>query len=234
VLIYGHGSGELGNDLNSRPSFVAARQSGADGVELDVRRTADDQLVAIHDHHLPDGREIASTRSAHLPDEVARLEEILDICAGLIVNIEIKNFPSDPAFDPSERVSELVVDMLEQRQFADTVIVSSFGLACIDRVRARQPALSTAALLLSRRPPEQILDPVVAHGHRIVHPYDTMVTPAFMAAARDRSLEVNVWLGDDESTERIEELVKLGVDGIITSAPEQARRVVADRHDGNS
>ena len=203
---------------------MAARQRGADGVELDVRRTADDQLVAIHDHQLPNGRAIAATRRSDLPADIATLSEVLDLCAGLVVNIEIKNFRSDPGFDPSERITDLVVDLLEARRLGDNVIVSSFGMGCIDRVRARQPALPTAALLLSRRPVEQVLGPVVEHGHRIVHPYDTMVDPAFMAFARSHSLEVNVWFGDDESAARIEELIGFGVDGIITSDPGAVRR----------
>src|SRR5437764_8476874 len=102
VLVYGHGSDEPGNKLNSAASFVAVRRSGADGVELDVRRTADDQLVAIHDHQLPDGRQIAEVGRSSLPAGVPTLEEVLDTCAGMIVNIQIKHYPSDPAFDPSQ------------------------------------------------------------------------------------------------------------------------------------
>src|SRR3954451_11883396 len=111
VLVFGHGSDDPGNKLNSAASFVAVRQSGADGVELDVRRTADDQLVAIHDHRLPDGRDIAATDRSLLPADMPALEEVLDVCTGMIVNIEIKNYPSDPAFEPDERVTDLVVDV---------------------------------------------------------------------------------------------------------------------------
>src|SRR4051794_28343682 len=227
VRVYGHGSDEPGNELNSLPSFVAVRRSGADGVELDVRCTADDQLVVIHDHQLPDGRQIAAVGRSSLPAGVPALEEVLDTCAGMIVNIEIKNYPSDPAFDPSQRVTDLVVDLLEARRLADTVIVSCFGMACLDRVRARRPSVPTAALLLSRRPVEQVLAPVIEHGHRIVHPYDTMVDDAFMAAARSHALDVNVWLGEDDSRARLEALVEFGVDGIITSAPARALAAVA-------
>jgi glycerophosphoryl diester phosphodiesterase len=55
----------------------------------------------------------------------------------------------------------------------------------------------------------------VEHGHRIVHPYDTMVDEVFMTAARARSLEVNVWTLD-VGLDRYDELIELGVDGIIT------------------
>ena len=221
VVVFGHGGDEPGHPLNSLASFVAVRASGAHGVELDVRRTADDHIVAIHDHTLPDGRPVASTPRAQLPPDIATLHEVLDVCAAMTVNIEVKNFPSDPAFDPDERITDLVVDVVRGRGMTDAVIVSSFGMGSIDRVLAHHPELRTAALVLSRRPPEVILDRVVAHGHRIVHPYDTMVTEAFMSCARARSLAVNVWLDEDESVARMRQLVDLGVDGIITSHPER-------------
>jgi glycerophosphoryl diester phosphodiesterase len=66
----------------------------------------------------------------------------------------------------------------------------------------------------------------VAHGQSIVHPYDTMVDRAFMAAARLRSLRVNVWMGQRPSDERLQQLVDLGVDGMITDAPTQVLRAV--------
>ena len=36
------------------------------------------------------------------PPDADRLAEVLDECRGLLVNIEIKNWPDDPDFDPTE------------------------------------------------------------------------------------------------------------------------------------
>jgi glycerophosphoryl diester phosphodiesterase len=59
--VYGHGSAEPANEINTLPSFARVRDTGADGVELDVRRTADDCMAVIHDHLSPDGRAVAET-----------------------------------------------------------------------------------------------------------------------------------------------------------------------------
>lgn len=193
--VYGHGTEA---DINTLPSFDRVRAAGADGVELDVRRTTDDQLAVIHDP------------IEDLRPDVPTLAQALDACRGLTVNIEIKNFPRDPAFDPAQRVTELVCELLAGR--TDDALISCFDFACIDLAKGSVP---TAMLYLSRRPAPDLLDAVVEHGHLVVHPYDTMVDEAFMDEARARDLAVNVWL--DAGAERMSELMALGVDGLITS-----------------
>jgi glycerophosphoryl diester phosphodiesterase len=203
------------------PSFVRCRDDGADGIECDVRRTLDDRLVVVHDHALPDGRAIADTPRADLPAHIPDLVHVLDACEGLLVNLEIKNFPRDPGWDPAQRVTELVLDLLDGR--SDRVLISCFDFACIDLATSR--GLDTAMLFLSRRPVPELLDRVVAHGHSAVHPYDTMVDEAFMDEARERDLRVNVWL-EPVRTKGLSRLVALDVDGLITSEVAAARSVV--------
>lgn len=59
-----------------------------------------------------------------------------------------------------------------------------------------------------------------------MHPYETMVDRRFMDAARERGLTVNAWTAEDESESRLAVLIGLGIDGLITGAPELARRLV--------
>jgi len=225
VIIFGHGDDREGNRINTLASIEAVRRSGSDGLECDVRRTADNVVVVTHDHELPDGRLLPATLARDLPPHIPTLLTLLDHSEGLLVNIEVKNFPRDPAFDSSEKVTELTVDLLAQREYRDSVLISSFGSGCLDRVRAMAPNLSTAMLYLSRRPVDDLLNEVVRHGHRIVHPYDTMVNDEFMIGARRRSLSVNVWV-DQLTDERLGQLIELAVDGIITHEYERVLRAV--------
>ena len=227
--LFGHGPEDgTGPTINTLESFGWCREHGVDGVELDVRRTIDDQLVVVHDARIADGRLVAQVERTSMPQFVPELDQVLSACTGMTVNIEIKNFTSDPCFDPAERITDLVVNLLEARGGNDDVLISCFGLGSIDRVRSRAPALPTGFLLLSRRPAAELLDAAVEHGHAIVHPYDTMVDEAFMEAAVARGLEVNVWFGD-VSRDRLRELVALGVDGLITSDVKTARAVLDER-----
>jgi glycerophosphoryl diester phosphodiesterase len=228
TLLFGHGPEDgSAHGINRLASFDWCRARGVDGIECDVRRTADDQLVVIHDAALADGRAIAATNRAELPVSIPSLDEVLDACRGLVVNVELKNFPRDPAFDPGQRVTRLMLELLAARGQADRVLVSCFDFAALDLVRAEAPQVATGMLHLSRRPAAELLDRVVDHGHTIVHPYDTMVDAQFMALARDRSLAVNVWLGDAGDA-RLRELVELDVDGLITSDVDAARLAIDD------
>jgi glycerophosphoryl diester phosphodiesterase len=228
--IYGHGDDSPGNEMNSRASFHVAMGLPIDGVELDVRRTADDALVVHHDHVLADGRRIDATLRRHVPVDVPDLVDVLDICRGRTVNIEIKNFPSDPGFDPTERITDRVLDLLAERD--DEVIISSFGMAALDRVRAVRPDLATAVLLFYRGDPDELLDDVVRHGHRLVHPFAPRIDRAFVAAARARALTVNVWTGRDDRAE-LEHVVELDVDGVITGAPTLLLELLGEGSEGS-
>jgi glycerophosphoryl diester phosphodiesterase len=170
---------------------------------------------------------IAEAMRHDVPWSAPDLVDVLDACAGLTVNIEIKNFPRDPAWDPAQRVTRLVLDVLdrraEQRGERDDVLVSCFDFGAIDLARER--GVPAAMLYLSRRPAAELLDAVVDHGHDAVHPYESMVDAAFMDAARARQLTVNVW-GDDWAPGRLDELVALGVNGFITEDVDAALAAV--------
>ena len=62
----------------------------------------------------------------------------------------------------------------------------------LDHIRNRRPDLGTAYLVLSRRPAKEVVRTCVEHGHRVIHPYISMVDETFMKMARDHDLEVNV------------------------------------------
>ena len=80
----------------SRPSR-ARRELGADGVELDVHRTADGVLVVHHDAAVAGVGLLADAPVRRDPrprcPTVPTLAEALDACAGLLVNVEIKCLP---------------------------------------------------------------------------------------------------------------------------------------------
>ncbi len=223
IMVQGHGSDLPGDLLNSREAFARILRSNADGVEVDVRRTADDVLVAIHDSTFADGRMVNQTRSKDVPAKVPTLAEVLDLCLGVLVNIEIKNYRSDPGFDEDEHVTDLVADLLEDRG-RDRVMVSSFGMDCVNRIAERAPEVPTAFLLYYPADPGLVLDEVASHGHRLVHPYDPLVDSRFMQEALLRDLKVNVWMGKEDPG-RIAELVALGVHGLITSDPDAVRDI---------
>jgi len=226
TAIWGHRGASVARPENSIAAFVEARAQGADGVELDVRRSRDGGLVVHHDATLADGRLIVETDVRDLPDGVCLLGDALDACDDLLVNIEIKNVPVDPDFDPTERVAEQVVALIGERTLQDRVLVSSFSLATIDRVRALDGDLRCGYLTASAWNQISCLERAVEHGHRALHPPHATVDPALVAAAHDRGVSVHTWTVDDP--ERIRWLASVcRVDAIITNVPDAARSALA-------
>src|SRR5271169_6906907 len=130
VLLLAHRGGSGPWRENSLEAFAGGLRSGADGVELDVRRTSDGRLVVHHDAEIPGTGAIHNLRAAELPTWVPGLDEALAACAGAVVNVEIKNTPVDPGFDPDEKAATDVAALLLASTMAvpapARVIVSSF------------------------------------------------------------------------------------------------------------
>jgi len=209
---------------NTVEAFALARRLGADWVELDARRTLDGAIVVTHDATLTGGRVIAETRATDLPRSIPTLAEALDACDGMGVNIEIKNHPVDPDFDPNDAVAEGVVAEIQHRSSHTDVLVSSFHLPTIDRVLALDDGIPTGFLVVRAEDAPRLASSTRNHGHGALHPWDALVDAALVEACRAEGLVVNVWTVDDP--QRMAELIALGVDGIVTNVPAVARRAV--------
>ena len=73
ALLAHRGAGEVVGD-NTIEAFCEARRLGVDGVELDVRRSADGGLVVHHDPHVEGLGPLIALPVADLPPEVPLLE----------------------------------------------------------------------------------------------------------------------------------------------------------------
>lgn len=228
VRVIAHRGASAAAPENTIEAFHLARELGADWVELDARRTADGQVIVHHDAHLPDGRAIVELDRAELPESVCDLTAALDACAGMSVNIEIKNWPDDVDYDESQIVARFVVEEIGRRGSHNEVLVSCFDRGTLDVVHGLDPQVPTAFLFyLAAVTFEELAADVAAAGHGFLHPWDGLVDADLMSAAIDHGLEVNVWTVDDPA--RMEALIDLGVHGLCTNVPDVARRIVLRR-----
>jgi glycerophosphoryl diester phosphodiesterase len=214
ISVFAHRGASRAEPENTIAAFRRAKEMGADGVELDVRRHESGVLAIAHD---------AVFGTGPLDPSVPVLAEALDACAGLVVNIEIKNFPGDPDHDPTEELAARVVDLLHERGGRDDVFISSFSMSCINRVRELDPSLSTAFLVL-HAPDDDVIGRIVdrtrRHGHQAVNPHHGGVTPRMVELAHAAGLRVHTWTVDDP--DRMRELASWGVDSVITNVPDLA------------
>jgi glycerophosphoryl diester phosphodiesterase len=224
TLVVAHRGASRAEKENTLAAFRRAGEMGADGVELDVRRTADDRLVVHHDPLLRDGRMIRDTRTVDLPPDIPTLSDALDACAGMFVNIEIKNDPTEPDFDPSDWVVTRVAAELVRRGSDTRWLISSFRLETVDRCRRVLPSVRTAWLVSDID--ADVIRACATAGHVAVHPWVVQVTRESVRAAHAAGLAVTPWTCDDPV--RIRELIGWGIDGICTNVPDIALAVRAD------
>lgn len=243
VKVIAHRGASATHRENTVEAFRAAERQGADGIEFDVRRAGGDVLVVHHDAHLPSGRALIDVTRDELPEWLPTLSETLDVCSGMWVNVEIKNMPDDPDYDAENSISMAVAGLLtahilgeagsgdgdeagvsEEEMFARRVLVSSFNVASLRRMREINPAIPVGLLVWGHVDPATLVARAQAHGVQAIHPQDFLVDRSFVERAHGAGLAVHVWTVDDER--RVLELANLGVDGVITNRPDMAHQAL--------
>jgi glycerophosphoryl diester phosphodiesterase len=224
-LVFGHRGASAHAQENSVAAFHLAAAQGAHGVELDVRRTADGALIVHHDAAVDGLGPIIEHTSAELRSHhpvIPTFAEAMTACEGLIVNMEIKNSPIDPDFDPEDATAADVITWLDENGWADRAIVSSFNPATVDRVRQLSGNVATGQLIDPGADAGQQL--LVAHqrGHRALHPHITSLTdsPQLASLAKGLDMWLFAWTVDDP--EAIRALRDAGINGVITNDPASA------------
>ena len=230
TAVFAHRGCTEGFAENTLDAFAEARRLGADGVELDVRLTIDGGLAVHHDAEIPGLGAIAELGVADLPVHVPLLRDVLAVCEGMVVNVEIKNAPQDPGWDSGEAVAALTAAAIEEAGWTDRVIVSSFQPATLLAVQAVDGRLALGALWGFATDPGSALAEAVAAGFRAVHPFVTSVTPELVDAAHSAGLAVNVWTVN--APDDLRAMVDLGADTVITDRLRAALAATRGGHGG--
>ncbi len=166
-------------------------------------------------------------------------------------NVETKLSPLQPgeSAGPQAFADELV-RLLREESMVERTVVQSFDWRTLARVRAVAPEIATSALTIrslqddnlspdgsGRSPWLAGFDPaghggslpraVLALGARIWSPWHVNLTPAALREAHALGLEVVTWTVNEPA--RMEALLDLGVDGLITDYPDRLRDVLSRR-----
>lgn len=212
---------------NTLAAFHRAATMGAHAVELDVRLSLDGHMVVHHNPTVADGRVIVQTPAGELPELIPHLDAALNACAGMWVNIEIKNDESEPDYDPDDRITARVAEYLAARGEHDRWLISSFRRETVDAMHRLLPGVATAWLtsIVDDAGLEPLADDLKSAGHTALHPWVGGVTKRMIDVFHSRGLAVNTWTCDD--SDRMRELISWGVDGICTNVPDVALGVCA-------
>jgi glycerophosphoryl diester phosphodiesterase len=212
---------------NTLDAFAEAHRLGADGVELDVRLTVDGGLAVHHDAEIPGLGVIGALGVADLPAHVPLLADALAVCDGMVVNVEIKNAPQDPGWDPGEAVAALTAAAIGEAGWTDRVLVSSFQVPTLLAVQAADPRLALGVLWGFAVDPGRALAEAVEAGFAAVHPFVSSVDSELVGRAHSAGLAINVWTVN--APEDLRAMAAWGVDAVITDRLDDALAIAGDR-----
>ncbi|HEU4573260.1 MAG TPA: glycerophosphodiester phosphodiesterase family protein [Candidatus Limnocylindrales bacterium] len=212
-------------------AYREAIELGCEGIECDVQRTADGELVMLHDLTLD------RTTSGHGPVSAIRFEELrrldagswfgaefgdlrvptldetleLAIAAGVPLCIEIKGTAGD-----APGTARAVASRLLERGLLDRAFVSSFDHAALAAAREAAPGILLAPERLPEDGPPDAAAAVAqasALGAAVLQHRWEQLTTEVVDALHDAG--ASVWAWPIDSLEAVDHSVAVGVDGII-------------------
>jgi glycerophosphoryl diester phosphodiesterase len=135
-------------------------------------------------------------------------------------NIEIKSLPEgDNIYHPQPgEFVELVMAVIKENQMEEQVIIQSFDFRSLQYLHQHYPAIKTALLIEADNKSsfrKQIKD--IGFNPTIYSPNFLLVTPELIKECHDLNMKIIPWTVNEK--DKIEELTKMGVDGIITDYP---------------
>lgn len=221
---------------NTLPAFDLALEQGADGFELDVQLTRDDEVVVIHDetlerttdgngwvadHSLADLKKLDASygHERHAGTRIPTLGEVFDLVRDTVtmVNIELKN--SRMAYKGLE---ERVLALVEEHDMAHRVVLSSFNHYSLRHLVGLGSQLPLGALYS-----EPLWKPwqyATKLGATAVHPALGATRRKIVEKSHEHDLAVHVWTVNEPDD--LKRMVALDVDAVITNYPNVARSLI--------
>lgn len=248
--VIAHGNGRALQPGNTLEAAVNALLVGADILELDIHLTADNILVVRHDETIDSTTngtgKIAEMTLAELslyevgfheydyPEKVAdkgiRIPTLESFFVALPANrylIELK--PED------SKTGGFLCQLVRDYGLVNQVIVGSFHSSVLRKFRQQCPEIPTSLgeaeaqwmVVLNWLGLGHLYNPP---GYSVQLPLEQdgirVVSQSLLETARKLNLKLDVWTVNN--VQEMTDLVKLGVDGIITDRPDLLDRVVGN------
>jgi glycerophosphoryl diester phosphodiesterase len=236
---------------NTLYAFEHAAALGVDVLEMDLRRTADGEIVALHDDtvdrttdgqgpvgtftlaqlkQLDAGYRFTADDGASYPFRgqgisIPTLREVLEALPDARLNLEMK--PGDPG------MAAPLCQLIGAQRAQQRVVVAAIDQAAMDMFRAGCPEVATAAtkdevvsfVRLSKLYVHALHRPA-AHALQIPERVGDLdlLTEGFLRDAAQFNLKVEVWTVNEPQD--MQRLLAMGVDGIMTDFPDRLLKLL--------
>jgi len=239
--IFAHRGSSAYAPENTLVAFNLAVQQHADVIELDVKLTADDQVVVMHDDT------VDRTTNGHGQIKSLSLKELKKLDAGsifnpafqseriptlvevfetvgqkIIINIELKNYSS-----PLDDLPNKVISLVKAYGMETNVLLSSFNFIALIRSHYLLPTIPLGLLTISGLADPTLHSKLVRFGPQLaLIPNYVDITPKMIKAAHRTNCQIHAYTVNQPDAMR--QLFTIGVDGIITDDPLLAQKVLSE------
>lgn len=243
--VFAHRGGCALGPENTIAAFDRGLAAGADGLEMDVRLSADGIVVVCHDDTLDRTTDGSGPVSARTAAELARadagyrftdaagqhsfrgqgvyiptLREVFDRYPGVPMIVEMK--------PDTEEMGRVLAATVRRAGAVDRVCAAGYGSRSLDAARAALPGMASSAarmevrLALYRSWAAWPVRRAAYGGYQVPERAGTLrvVSPRFIRHAHRAGLEVQVWTIDEADDMR--RLLDWGADALISNRPDRA------------
>ncbi|HPI73100.1 MAG TPA: glycerophosphodiester phosphodiesterase family protein [bacterium] len=215
---------------NTLAAVQLAMELGADGIEIDVHLTRDQEVVLLHDDLLQrttngvgavQDFDLVELRTldagswfslAYVSEPIPTLQQVLSLASDrLFVNVEIK------AEERVEILAARVVDLLTKHQ--TRCMITSFDQKALLAVAALGSSIPLGFIFEDY--PQQALEvpwPILCADYHLLD-------PAWINRCRQAKKQLFAWTVNESAD--LKAVLKLGVDGIMTNYPDRLRKLLA-------
>ncbi len=217
MIKVGHRGARAYEPENTVRSFRKAVEMGVDAVELDIRKTKDNELVVIHDENVKkttNGNGLVSDLtlqqikgfSTDKNDKIPTLKEAFEaIDKKVIVFVELKETGYE----------DQVLQVIDKMNRKKSVVVVSFLEDALKKVRQLDPEIQTGLIYAKHKNPLKSALELKAQWllafYRFIH-------TANVQKAHENGLKVLVWTVNTPG--EVAEMKKKGVDAIASDKPD--------------
>lgn len=204
---------------NTIESFLKAFELGADGIELDIHLSADQEAIVIHDETVD--RTIKNAAGFVREFSVAECQKL-----GIPTLVEVFHILPEHAFLNIEiktpEATQIVVEEIEkfvrlQEIKIQNIVVSSFDWETLQRIKSINPEIRLGVLT------ESNLEAAFVFAQDLnafsINPYFKLLTKDFVQKAQQKGFQIHTWTVN--SPEDITFVKSLGIDAIISDFPDR-------------
>ena len=237
-VIFAHRGASAHAPENTLAAFELAHMHGADAIELDVKLSADGQVVVIHDMTVnrttgASGKvkdlKLADLRALDAgsfflekfhSEKIPLLEEVFEaVGKKLFINVELTNYNA-----PRDHLVESVCSLVKKFNFQKRLMFSSFFAFNLGKAQSYLPEVPRGLLAYGGVLGAWARSFGFAFGEYVaLHPYLNDVTPQQVARVHRLNRRLHVWTVNDE--QNLSRMLEWNVDGIFTDDPQLAVRL---------